>query len=107
MTTVYEFEYARELSDEVTDKRFVGVFSTRERVNDALQMLKMLPGFPSILNASVSWKSRLILTIGRTASLHLTTDQNVKEELSFRRNKESIDLDKAEHVVDKGKWNSP
>lgn len=45
MTTVYEFEYARELSDEVTDKRFVGVFSTPERVNDALQMLKMLPGF--------------------------------------------------------------
>ena len=45
MTMVYEIKYARDLSDDVTDVKFVGVFSTREKANEALEEVKKLPGF--------------------------------------------------------------
>lgn len=45
MTMVYEIKYARDLSDDVADVKFVGVFSTREKANEALEEVKKLPGF--------------------------------------------------------------
>lgn len=43
MTKVYEVGYARELSDDVTDVKFVGIFSTRGKADEALAAVKTLP----------------------------------------------------------------
>jgi len=45
MTQVYEIKYFRDLSDDVTDVKIVGVFSTCEKANNALEKVKKLPGF--------------------------------------------------------------
>jgi len=42
MTTVYEVGYARELNDDVTDVKFVGVFSTREKADEAFMTVRSL-----------------------------------------------------------------
>ena len=45
MTIVYEVGYARELSDDVTDVKFVGVFSTREKADEAFEAVKTHPPY--------------------------------------------------------------
>lgn len=42
---MYQVEWFRELSDDVADEKFIGVFSNLAKAQDALDKAKALPGF--------------------------------------------------------------
>ncbi len=57
---VYKLEHVHVLYDDVEDTKFLGIFSTKEKAETAMQILSKQPGFkdfPKLIDGDISgWK---------------------------------------------------